>query len=261
LNERLRILKLLEEGKIKAEEAERLLQALNEGEGRRKGHHGWGFLGSMESIPDIISASMAGSFHDASGKEKMKYPRKKKIVFRGLSGDIYIQGEESEGIFIEKDGIAKIVEESEALVIKAISGDLKIKAPRDTDIELKGVSGDLDLNDLKSRIDISSVSGDILGRGLSGSFRGDFVSGDIDLEYDSVERIEIKSKSGDIEIGLDPKVEATLEIESKYGNIDCDFDLMEKEDDDDRLKGVINKPTGKIEIRNDYGDVQITKKG
>ena len=260
MNERLRILKLLEEGKVKAEEAERLLQALNEGEGRRKGHHGWGFLSSMESIPDIIGASMAGSFHNASGKEKMKFPRKKKIAFRGLSGDIEIQGEDTEEIFVEKDGMAKVSEDGNTLFIKAVSGDLRIETPRETDIELKGVSGDLDLQDLKGRIDISSVSGDIKGEGLSGSFLGDFVSGDIELEYDAVERIEIKSKSGDIEIKLDPKVEATLEIESKYGNIDCDFDLLEKEDDGERLKGIINKPTGRIEIRSDYGDVTIRKK-
>ena len=260
MNERLRILKLLEEGKIKAEEAERLLQALNEGEGRRKGHHGWGFLSSMESIPDIIGASMAGSFHNASGKEKMKFPRKKKIVFRGLSGDIEIQGEDTEEIYVEKDGMAKINEDGNTLVIKAVSGDLRIETPRETDIELKGISGDLDLQDIKGLIAISSVSGDIQGEGLSGSFQGDFVSGDIELEYDAVERIEIKSKSGDIKIKLDPRVEVTLEIESKYGNIDCDFELLEEEDGNERLKGVINKPTGRIEIRSDYGDVTIRKK-
>ncbi len=260
MNERLKILKLLEEGKIKAEEAERLLQALSEGEGKRRGHHHWEFLNSMGSIPDIIGASMAGSFHNAAGKEKMTYPRKKKIAFRGLSGDIVIRGEDIEEIYVEKDGMAKVSEEGNVLVIKAVSGDLKIKTPRETDIELKGVSGDLDLRDLAGQIDISSVSGDIDGEGLSGSFRGDFVSGDIELDYNKVERIEIKSKSGDIEIKLGPQVEATLEIESKYGNIDCDFDLLEKEENDDRIKGVINKPTGRIEIRNDYGDVMITKK-
>jgi DUF4097 and DUF4098 domain-containing protein YvlB len=260
LNERLRILKLLEEGKIKAEEAERLLQALHEGEGRRRGHHHWGLWNSMESIPDIIGASVAGSFRHASGKEDLHFPRKKKIAFRGISGDIEINGEDTEEIHIEKDGMAKILEEGNTLTIKAISGDLRITTPKDTDIELKGVSGDLDLQDLAGQIDISSVSGDIQGQGLTGSFRGDFVSGDLDLEYKTVERIEIKSKSGDIEIRLDPKVEAALEIESKYGNIECDFELLEKREEDDMLKGVINKPKGKIEIRNDYGDVCITKK-
>lgn len=260
MNERLRILKLLEEGKISAEEAERLLQALNEGEGRRRGHHGWGFVHSMESIPDIIGASMAGSFRNASGKEKMNYPRKKKIAFRGLSGDIDIRGGDAEEIFIEKDGIAKISEESDILAIKAVSGDLNIKAPREIDIELKGVSGDLELQDLKGRIDISSVSGDIRGEGLSGSFAGDFVSGDIELEYDKVDQIKIKCKSGDIEIRLDPQAEVALDIESQYGTIDCDFELLEKDEDDTRLKGIINKPTGRIEIRNDYGDVTISKK-
>ncbi len=260
MNERLRILKLLEEGKIKAEEAERLLQALSEGEGRRRGHHQWDFLNSMGSIPDFIGASMAGSFHNASGKEKMTYPRKKKISFRGLSGDIDIRGEDIEEIYVEKDGMAKVSEDGNTLVIKTVGGDLKIKTPRETDIELRGVSGDLNLRDLVGQIDISSVSGDIDGEGLAGSFRGDFVSGDIDLDYKTVERIEIKSKSGDIEIKLDPKVEATLEVESKYGNIECGFDLLETEEEDERLKGVINKPTGRIEIQNDYGDVSILKR-
>lgn len=262
MNERLKILKMLEEGKIKAEEAERLLAALNEGEGRKRGHHQWAFWDSMETIPDVIGAAVAGSFRHGADKdgEELRFGPKKRVAIEGISGDIEITGTDDDGIVVEKEGMARIIEAGSVLQIKAISGDLNIKTPRTIDIELKGVSGDLDLERITGQIDISSVSGDIKAREMAGSFRGNFVSGDVDLEYQAVERIEIKSKSGDIELRLGPRVEASLEVRVKIGDIDCDIDLKDQEGDDRHLKGTIRAPKGRIEIQNDYGDVSILKK-
>lgn len=261
MNERLKILKLLEEGKIRAEEAERLLQALNEGDSRRRGPHYWSFWKSMETIPEIISTAVAGSFRHGmnAAEEELKFGLKKKIAIEGISGDIEIIGTEAGEITVEKSGMARIMDMGQTLAIKAINGDLRIKSPSDLDIEFKGVSGDLDLKRINGQIVVSSVSGDIKGQELAGSFKGNFVSGDVELDYKAVDRIEIHAKSGDIEIRLDPDVQARLEIRTKTGDIDCDLDLQGKEETDGLLSGTFNAPIGRIEIQADYGDVSVLK--
>jgi len=258
LNERLRILKLLEEGKINADEAERLLKALNECEtGRRRPHHR--FWNSMEIIPEIITSTIAGPFKHFTTKEELQFPRKNRIEFRGISGNIIITGKNIDNIQIDKEGFAKIREADDTLEIKAISGDITISAPKNIDIEIKGVSGNLDIEGVNGKIGISSVSGEIDGKELSGSFKGDFVSGDVSLEYKNIEGIDIKSKTGNITLRLDENVEAEIEIETKYGNIDCEFELKEGTRKRNYLKGIIKDPKAKIEIRNEYGSVAIVK--
>lgn len=261
MNERLKILKLLEEGKIRAEEAERLLQALNEGESRRRGPHYWSFWKSMETIPEIISTAVAGSFRHGTNtaEEELKFGLKKKIAIEGINGDIEIIGTEAGEITVVKKGIARILDAGPALSIKAINGDLQIKSPRDLDVEFKGVSGDLDLKGINGQIVISSVSGDVKGQELAGSFKGNFVSGDVELDYKAVDQIEIRSRSGDITIQLDPTVQARLEIRTRTGDIDCDLDLRDKTATEGFLAGTLNAPIGRIDIQTDYGDVSIIK--
>ena len=259
MNEKLRILKLLEEGKISAEEAARLLEALNETSTKKK-ERPFGFWSSMEGIPGMITSAIAGSFNFAKTNEKLQFPRKKKIEFKGISGDIEIIGTETEMIELQTDGFAKIKEGSEVLEIKAISGDVIIIAPKTIDLEIRGLSGDLDISNISSEIEIASVSGDIEGVELSGNLQGDFVSGDIDLSYKKIGKIKIKSKTGDIVLRLNEDIAAELNIETMHGEIECEFELKNKEVKKGQLKGIINNPGAKIDLENEYGNVAILKR-
>lgn len=263
LNERLRILKLLEEGKINADEAARLLEALSHSERkyRKEPHRIWAHI---ETIPERIASafnhSFTSAFDNAWTKSTMQFPKKKKIEFQGISGDLVITGTVKDTIEIQKDGYAKIKENDNKLGIKALSGAIKISAPHNTDFEIKGISGDLRISNLMGTIKITSVSGDITGEELSGTFIGDFVSGDVNLDYQKVEKIKIISKSGDIILKLDEKVETEIEVKTEDGDITCDFDLKNEEKKDNWLKGIINKPKTTIEIKNEHGDVKIKKR-
>lgn len=259
MNERLRILKLLEDGKINADEAARLLEALSHPEGREKRtrHKIWS---SFESIPEVIATAISSSFRDVVAKETFHFPRKEKIIFKGISGDVEIFGDSPDAINIEKDGFAKIVERDNLLMIKAISGSLKMKIPVQTDFTIKGVSGDMKMYQLDSTIEIASVSGNIEGKELSGRFIGDFVSGDVDLDFRTFDKIQIKSKSGNITLRLDENTEATLDVETESGHISCDFELQNKEMKTHKLTGTIGNAKGVIEIRNEHGNVSIKKR-
>ncbi len=256
LNERLKILKLLEDGKINSDEAARLLEALSQSDIKhRKGRHR--IWASIETIPEVIATAISTSFKHSGSKESLQFPGKKKIEFKGISGDVDIIGNSTDTIEIEKDGFVRIKEKNDTLEIKAVSGDIKITAPESTDFEIKGISGDMNIFNTKGRIEIASISGDIKGTELSGSLTGDLVSGDIDLDYIRIDEVRLKVKTADIVLRLNKKIEAEIELETKHGNITCDFDLRDEQKKGNWLKGVINKPKAKIEIKNEYGDISI----
>ncbi len=259
MNERLQILKLLEEGKINAEEAERLLEAVGRSSAYDKGtrHKIWT---SLEGLPKVISAALGNSFSESSGEEFHKYPSKKKIRFKGISGNVTIEGTETQRIDIQKDGYANIKELDDSIAIKALSGNVKITVPKKTDLSIAGISGDIALSNIDGNLSIESVSGDVIGKNLSGSLSGGIVSGDMDLDYAAVDKISIRSRSGNVVLSLDQKVEAEIEIEAPEDSVKCDFELKDKQREDNILKGIINKPKAKIEIRGKSGEVEIKKR-
>jgi len=259
LNERLQILKLLEDGKINAEEAERLLEAVSKTGIHDKGarHKIWS---SIEGLPKVISAALGNSFSESAEEEFHKYPSKKMIKFKGISGNLEIEGTDDDKIDIRKDGFAKIKELDDAIVIKALSGNVGITVPKKIDLAVAGISGDIEFSNINGELEIESVSGDIVGKNLSGSLSGEIVSGDIDLDYAEVEEIRIKSKSGNVVLRLDTKVEAEIEVETEGGDVTCEFDLIGKKEEDNVLTGIINKPGARIEIKNKHGDVEIRQR-
>jgi hypothetical protein len=259
LNERLRVLKLLEDGKINAEEAARLLEALSHTESREKKrkHKVWS---SLETIPDVIASAITTSFKHPGVKETIEFPKKKKIDFRGISGDLMINGMTQDVIEVEKDGLAKMKEKNNALEIKALSGKTTINAPITTDFGIKGISGSIRISHIAGSIEIESVSGETIGTELSGSFTGNFISGDVDLDYHKTEKVSIRSKTGNVILRLDTKIEAEIDLETEQGTISCDFALEDEEKKTHRLTGIINKPKAKIEIKSSYGDIAIKKR-
>lgn len=259
MNERLQILKLLEDGKINAEEAERLLEAVGRASSQEKGtrHKIWS---SLEGLPKVISAALGNSFSESAEEEFHKYPSKKKIRFKGISGNLQIEGTDTERIDIQKDGFAKIQEQEDAIAIKALSGNVKITVPKATDLAVAGISGDIEIKNIAGNLEIESVSGDVSGKNLSGSLSAEIVSGDIDVDFEKVEKIWIKAKSGNVTLRLDEKIEAEIEIETADGTVTCDFELKEEQHENNILKGTINKPGASIEIRNKHGDVEVRKR-
>ncbi|MEO0226568.1 MAG: DUF4097 family beta strand repeat-containing protein [candidate division WOR-3 bacterium] len=249
LNERLRILKLLEEGKINAEEAARLLEALNYGESKKKSRY-WGFF---DFFPNFIHES----FKDFDYEEKSKFGKKEKIELRGVSGDIELIGTDDEMIKIQKRGLARISEEDGILKIRAVSGTIIIWTPPKIDIELKSVSGNLTMENIEGRVTFHSVAGRVKGKNLSGSLYCKVAGGDIELDYRRIEELNINS-GGDVILHLPEETTAEIEI-TAGGEILCEFELKEEINERQYLKGIINSPKAKVKI-NAGGDVSLIKR-
>ncbi len=268
-NERLKILKLLEDGKITADEAARLLEALGEGELRRR-HRMIGLDLNLFKIPDMVFKAMhkgrfkghmnfAEAFAEESCEVKTEFPRKKRVVFKGVAGDISLLGSVGDKILVEKEGLGQIFEHDEELGINAISGDVRIQLPKQTEVKLTGVSGDITFTGLENKIEVFSVSGDVKGTEMKGDFIASVASADIMLEVLEVKNLEIKSRSGEIELRLDSDIEAEIEVFTRHGRVECELELDTKEKQENLVKGVYRSKKGRIKIDSYDGNIYLKK--
>ncbi len=260
-SERMKILRLLEEGKITAEEAARLLEALSVGESRRR-HRGIGIdLSDIFEIPDIVFKSMrfAHPFFQTDEESRNEFRLKKQVSLKGVSGDIEVVGSDNGKIIVERRGLGYVSESDDELKIKMISGNFKITLPRSTEVNISGVSGNIILTDMENRVTLHTVSGNIIGKRLKGEIFGKVASGDVQIELLSIKTLEIKGTSGDLRLFIGPQVEAHIELYSHHGLVECDLPLDVKEQRDNYLSGVYQSEKGKIYIESHDGDIYLKK--
>jgi DUF4097 and DUF4098 domain-containing protein YvlB len=291
MEERIRILKMLEDGKITAEEAARLLEALKEKPQERfeVPFHGprfrRKFTMGVDRIPEIVASTvesavgkaMQAGFTEKTRMVERKFTAKGKIGIRAVSSDIEIEGWEKDEASLEMSGLGKIMEEENRIFIKAISGDVKGKLPMQTELELVAVSGDVELKNMRSEIEIhtvsgdveleniegetniKSVSGDVQGKGLTGKLNIVTKSGDITVAILSLENGEIESEDGDIIVTLPKTADLILELKNEEGEITLNIpEPLEKiEERKGYVKIGLGNKTGKLLCRNDEGDIVI----
>ncbi len=286
--ERARILKMLEDGKITAEDAAKLIEALGKGDRTKellfhvpkfgKRHHK-----EFDMIPDVVSRTVRRAVETGIGERMhirtQKFSAKEEIAIRAVSSDIKIQGWDKDEILLESHGLGKVNEEEKQLQIKTLSGDIKLSLPMKTKLGLSTVSGDVELENLQTEVDIHSVSGDVeidnfegkmaiktvsgdvTGKDLNGNIWTKSQSGDIDLEFSASDQCEFETASGDIIITLPKDANLILELYTDEGDINLDipqpYEEMEKEEG--FLKIGLGDKKGKFICRTDSGDIEIRK--
>jgi DUF4097 and DUF4098 domain-containing protein YvlB len=258
LNEQLKILKLLEEGKINAEEAARLLEALSESQTHHKKHHR--MWATFEHMPEHIATIINGSVGLMASPEVLRFKNKHELEIKAISGDLMINGTDQNEILVNKQGFGRIKGKNDKVEIKAISGDVHIHAPRQTKLTIKGVSGTITISEIENDIILKTVSGNIIGKDLRGSFTGNIISGDISLDYAEVHNLDIRSRSGDVTIYLNDQTDARVNIETEEGNISSDLPLKDEQKSEFSLEGTMNNGKGTIYIKCDYGDTFLKKR-
>ncbi|MBA7617830.1 hypothetical protein ES703_25148 [subsurface metagenome] len=133
MEERERILKLLEEGKINADEAAKLLNALGETY-RWAPRHGPGpDLGkriarkvelSLKGLPEMIERNIW--FATKGAEKELKFDPRERFTVKAVAGDVRITGDDEQSIRIKLQGGHKVNETENELLIKTMSGDIDI---------------------------------------------------------------------------------------------------------------------------------------
>jgi DUF4097 and DUF4098 domain-containing protein YvlB len=211
--ERTRILKMLEEGKITAPEAEKLLLALKSSprpetmsrdEIRMRMHrHG---LHGMRRMPEIMShvvEDMEDSLDSAVRRQRLDFVSRGKLLLRNVSGDTEVQGWDRPTVqFGREPGALWRANERDGMIMaKALTGDLRVKVPHETALVVNSVSGDLEVEDVRGKIEVRSVSGDVELRRVGGHVSLATTSGDIKTR-DLGGKCHVTSVSGDVDMGI-----------------------------------------------------------
>ena len=141
-----------------------------------------------------------------------------------------------------------------------VTVDYTIRVPAETTVELRSVSGDIELQNLQGEVRVQSVSGDqrlvnIRNLGLARTVSGDIdatdvasaaeasvttVNGDVRARNLKTSRLEVRTISGDLEL-LDLHCDR-LEVSSVSGNV--------------HFRGSLS-PTGRYNLHSQYGNLTL----
>jgi len=253
-DERARILKLLEDGKITADQAARLIEALKPRSFEpgfippvpplpplsRRRH-----MKELERIPDIVahavtSAMKSGIETDDEGKQV--FPGKTTLSVKGVSGDVEVNGSSEDRIVVSySGGMVKVREADDGVEVRSVSGDVEADVPNscrldvttvsgdvtvgqvNAEIQVKTVSGDVQLEDHDGRTEISTTSGDVELNGQAGETRVETRSGDTEIEMAGPLEGSVLSRSGDITLAVCAGADLMIEAEAvEDGEVELD---------------------------------------
>jgi DUF4097 and DUF4098 domain-containing protein YvlB len=109
--------------------------------------------------------------------------------------------------------------------VNTVSGDLRLRGEVASDVTVKSVSGDVEVERLGGDLSLQSVSGDLRSGPVGGSVDTKSVSGDIRLDAVSHGEARFTSVSGDIEIGIAPGSFLDVDAGSTSGDLSSEVPL------------------------------------
>lgn len=293
-DERARILKLLEDGKITADQATRLIEALGSERtetdfclpphppfGPRHFRVRGGGRG-LDRIPDVVATAVASAMKNGfePGEERSTdFPGKRHLLVKSVSGDLDVTRGSEERIGLSySGGMVKVRSSGDQVVVRTMAGDVSATVPADGRLELEVVSGDVSISEAGSRIEVKTVSGDVditLSTGdaqvktVSGDVSLDRVAGGLEVETRSgdVDVVpigpisgSILTVSGDVSVALGKDADLVLELETEEdGDIEVDDDLPHEvlEEREDHLKVKLGAGSRTLVVKTRDGDIDI----
>jgi len=104
--------------------------------------------------------------------------------------------------------------------LRSVSGDIETESAAET-IDIENISGEVMVsgNGSRSRMRVSTVSGDLLLRDVAGELNVRSVSGDAEVEAGMISRASVHSTSGDVMVQGVPNGSADIEMETVSGDV------------------------------------------
>jgi len=224
--------------------------------------HGTVSATSPDAIPHL-SADLRGNTAD------IRLERKRPFTFgfswndlilevsvpRGYKGKLYAKSV-SASIDVAEHAFS-------GLALTTTSGSMRTASVSAADFSAHTTSGDLTAAAVKAeRSDISSVSGGVRVKSLTGDLTAHTVSGSMAITYASVPgRLDAESTSGDVTIHLPTDASFTLDAHSTSGDVTCKFPIVVAESrtggGNHVLAGKVGSGDGRFTVRTVSGDVRI----
>ena len=294
-NERDRILRLLEDGKITADQATRLIEALGSERsesdfemphtqfGPRRHFRVHTRPRGLDKIPDVVATAVASAmkkgFAEPGEERTSEFPGRRDLLVKSVSGDLDVtRGEEGRVALSYSGGMVKVRSSGEQVIVRTMAGDVAATMPPDGRLELEVVSGDVSVNQGNACIEVKTVSGDVGIKQAAGGAQVKTVSGDVNLDGVSGDLV-IETRSGDVDIvpsgpisgrvstvagdvtvALPKDADLLLELDiEEDGDIEVDEDLPHEvlEESDGHLKVKFGAGSSTLVVKTSDGDIDI----
>lgn len=268
-DEKERILKMLEEGRITADQAARLIEALGSRGAevpatalRSRAIRRWQLHG-VERIPDMVAEAVSSAMGSQlrSGTRKQEFAGVGRIRVKSVSGDIEVEQVEGDKVVVESTELmTRVREEGHEVAVRAVSGDLKLLVPENCRMELASVSGSIEVAGLQGDVTLRTVSGDIALMWVSGRVEVNAASGDVMVRPAGSVAGTVRTLSGDIEVRLSPDADLLIEARgSEADNIGLGLDLPHEvlEESEGFLKLRLGAGSRLLQVSTRSGSIEI----
>ncbi|MFP4497837.1 MAG: DUF4097 family beta strand repeat-containing protein [Vulcanimicrobiota bacterium] len=141
------------------------------------------------------------------------------LEIKTTDGDVLIEDCEVEGSIYSISGDIEVKASGVDLVVDCYSADSRIEEVTGN-IKWKSTSGNLQISDFQGKLAAYSRAGDIMMKKSSGIIKATSVSGDTKADEITVEKLQIDTSSGNINVKPDYLEEsAELKLKTRSGNI------------------------------------------
>ncbi|MCX7720561.1 MAG: DUF4097 domain-containing protein [Dictyoglomus thermophilum] len=252
-----KILKLLEEGKITAEDAEKLIETIEEKrESRRKGI---GFLdiggivaeaitSALSVVPNLVSSGLKGK---VKADEVLDWDLERPLYIEVSAGDVSINISEESKIFIDGEGDFSI----EDNVIRINAGDFNLTIPKLKALRVNLLAGDLKGKVICDEFEVYVKMGDASLDVDVEKIQGNVNMGDLSIKFlDDPSFAKLNCNMGDITVFLPENFDGKVVVDVPLGSLS-----VERKADNVRGNTYIYGSGEKsyIELRCNMGDVSV----
>jgi DUF4097 and DUF4098 domain-containing protein YvlB len=230
----MKILTMVEEGKVTAQEAAKLLEAVGQ-----KKNTGEFSTRIVEKVVDGVSGIVGGAFSMALGEEKeLKAEEGDELVIKSVGSSVRIDLHGSENFVMKPTGgLVKTKKEDGTISAKIVGGAAELLCPKTLSMTIKDAGGSVE------------------GEG-SATLAMKQLGGSCELSFEQISDVSIDSKGGSATVYLGD-CDTSFDITASDGTIDfevpADFEIQE----DEHVKGKIKKGKGSLCIRLTSGNVRI----
>ncbi|HOP94987.1 MAG: DUF4097 family beta strand repeat-containing protein [Dictyoglomaceae bacterium] len=217
-----KILKLLEEGKITAEEAEKLIEAIENKKEEKKEGFNLGNIGEMISgaissavsvVPKVISGSIKAR---GEVKEEIGWDLEKPFFVEITGGELDIKVGEEPKVIVEGEGVYNLGED----IIKLSVGSFILTIPRFKLIKLKLSAGDVKGKIACDECELYMSMGDMDLELEAKKLTAELSMGDLDINLvSSPEYATLKCNMGDMNIKLPENFDGKVIAKVALGDV------------------------------------------
>jgi DUF4097 and DUF4098 domain-containing protein YvlB len=182
------------------------------------------------------------------------------IVGRGAFGSIEVETGSGDVEFGEVGGDARVGSGSGDVAMGDVGGTARINSASG-DVQMRSIAGDAKINsasgdvivrDVTGELSVNSASGDVIVREARSSVRISTASGDQEIGSVSTGKVELKSASGDLKVGIAEGSTLWVDARSRSGEVRSELPVSE-------LPPEGEGPTVELRANTMSGDITVAR--